>query len=261
MAFHPIDETLIPEDIKTLPRAPRRIMEVLKKGSSLSVSSADKSWSLDYCLSPKEFKASESSKNQLGSVSFERTHLDPDVFDPNAKASGTGEVINLPSSLAFRSIGYKSEPLPGSPNWDMRVPFNHQLGIIPNDGYGRVKGWLDPSEEVIVDFPRLYCAGWVKRGPTGVIASTMQDAFSTADAVAEDWSKNFVSFPNSGTSLGMGYRLGWEGIKDEAKRNGCRRVSWEDWEKIDCVEKSVGRSKGKEREKLTNIADMLAVLD
>jgi len=262
VAFHPIDKSLIPEDLKMLPRAPRRIMELLNKGSSLSVPFADKSWSLDFCLSPTEFKPSKSSKSQLGSIAYEKTRLDPDIFDPTAKALGTGEAIDIPSSLVFRSIGYKSEPLPGSPDLNWRVPFNHRLGIIPNDGYGRVNDPADASEQTKFEFPGLYCAGWVKRGPTGVIASTMQDAFSTADAIAEDWATNFVPFLNSGTVVGTkGSGLGWEGIRDALERNGFRRVSWKDWKRIDAAEKSIGRSKGKEREKFTNIADMLAVLD
>jgi len=252
---------MIPEDIKTLPRAPRRIMEVLKKGSNLSVPLADRSWSLDFCLSPTEFKASKTSRDQLVSMSFEKTRLDPDIFDPTAKAMGTGEVVDIPSSLAFRSIGYKSEPLPGLSGSSFRVPFNHRLGIIPNDGYGRVTNPVHESEEANLEVPGLYCAGWVKRGPTGVIASTMQDAFATADAIAEDWSTKAMPFLNSGRSVGKGSGMGWEGIKDRAEKSGCRRVSWNDWKKIDAVEKSIGKSKGKEREKFTSIVDMLAVLD
>lgn len=32
----------------------------------------------------------------------------------------------------------------------------------------------------------LYCSGWVKRGPTGVIITTMNDSFDTAQSVLED---------------------------------------------------------------------------
>ena len=53
----------------------------------------------------------------------------------------------------------------------------------------------------------------------------------------------------------------WESVKAEAEKRGCRRVSWEDWKKIDSVEKSKGKEQGRERVKFTNIKDMLAVLD
>jgi adrenodoxin-NADP+ reductase len=42
---------------------------------------------------------------------------------------------------------------------------------------------------------------------------------------------------------------------------GFRNVSWQDWQKIDAVERSNGLKIGKEREKFTRIEDMLAVLD
>lgn len=34
--------------------------------------------------------------------------------------------------------------------------------------------------------PGLYCSGWVKRGPTGVIATTMTDSFHTSQTLLQD---------------------------------------------------------------------------
>ena len=256
VAFHPVDTSLIPEDISKLPRPTKRIMEVLKKGSGASVSTAPKSWSLDFCLSPKSFLPSTVSPNQLGSMSFEKTTLDPDPFFLSAKATGTGELVDIPASLAFRSIGYKSEAL--SEFSDLGVPFDSRAGIIPNDHLGRVvndaEDWTDESRAR--HLPGMYCAGWVKRGPTGVIASTMDDAFSTADSIAMDWYGK-VPFLNAEG----GDSMGWDGVKDEAEKRGCRRVSWEDWKKIDGAERSEGQKTGKVREKFTKVEDMLAVLD
>jgi len=182
-------------------------------------------------------------------MSFEKTKLSPDPFDPHTRASGTGEIVDLPSSLAFRSIGYKSEALDGLSELD--ISFNDRAGIIINDELGRV---VNLNTETPI--PGMYCAGWVKRRPTGVIASTMSDAFSTAESITEDWYAH-SQFLNNGKGSG----LGWEGVKDEAKKRGCRRVSWSEWKKIDAAEKSLGQEKGKEREKFTKIEDMLAVLD
>lgn len=255
-AFHSVDDHLIPTDIKTLPRPTRRIMEVLQKGSTVSMSTAPKSWSLDFCQSPTAFNARETSLRQVGSVSFARTTLDPGPFDLNAKAKTTGEVHDIPASLAFRSIGYKSEELPGFS--ELGIPFDDRLGVIPNDHLGRVvnnnEAWSDSGTAKFI--PGMYCAGWVKRGPTGVIASTMDDAFSTAESIRMDW-YGHLPFLNEGKGSG----LGWDGVKEEAEKRGCRRVSWNDWKKIDAVEKAVGQKKGKEREKFTKVKDMLAVLD
>ncbi|KAH8597238.1 hypothetical protein B0O99DRAFT_651082 [Bisporella sp. PMI_857] len=251
VAFHPLDAALIP-DIKRLSRVPRRIMEVLIKGSNAQVGSVEKSWSLDFCLSPTSFNSNLPS-SQLSSISFEKTNLTPDLSDPVAKANGTGEFVHLSSSVAFRSIGYKSEALPGFS--ELGIPFDSRLGIIKNDYLGRV---VETKERKAFKGhrPSLYCAGWVKRGPTGVIASTMADAFSTANAIEEDWTLKSPFFAAT-SSTG----LGWEGIKKEAEGRGCRRVSWQEWQKIDAVEKSKGHAKGKEREKFTRKEDMLAVLD
>lgn len=37
-----------------------------------------------------------------------------------------------------------------------------------------------------VSFLGLYCSGWVKRGPVGVLATTMNDAFETGKIIVED---------------------------------------------------------------------------
>lgn len=263
-AFHPWDTSLVPTDIKSLPRAPRRIMEVLHKGSALDPSNASKSWSLDFCLSPTSFNGDSSSASsaQISSTTFEKTTLQPTAFDPAAKAIGTGETTTLPSDLAFRSIGYKSESLPGFEA--LGIPFDTRRGIIPNDHLGRVvndhESWSD--ERRAEPLPGVYCAGWVKRGPTGVIASTMEDAFATAESIAEDWKggKEFLNGVN-GNGSGQQQREGWDVVKKEAETRGCRRVSWADWKRIDGVERMKGKAKGKEREKFVRIEDMLAVLD
>ncbi|KAG9238868.1 putative NADPH-adrenodoxin reductase Arh1 [Amylocarpus encephaloides] len=256
VGFHPVDTSLIPEDIKTLPRPPRRIMEVLKKGGVTPLGTASKSWSLDFCMSPTSFNPSLVSLDHIGSVTFEKTSLSPGPFDPAAKAVGTGVSVDVGASLAFRSIGYKSEAIPGFDK--IGVPFDTDKGVIPNDHLGRVvddhENWSD--FKTAKHLPGIYCAGWVKKGPTGVIANTMDDAFSTADSIAMDWAAK-SPFLNGSQSTGQG----WDGIKAEAERRNCRRVSWADWKTIDAVEKEKGREAGKEREKFTIIDEMLAVLD
>ncbi|KAF8857936.1 NADPH:adrenodoxin oxidoreductase-like protein [Acephala macrosclerotiorum] len=248
VGFEPIDESLIPYDLKSLPRPSRRIMEVLKKGSTSQ--DLSKKWSLDFRFSPKSFNASTVSPSQLGSMTFESTKLNPDNFDPNARAVGTGGLLDFPASLAFRSIGYKSEALAGFS--ELNIPFDDKSGIIPNDHLGRVVN----EDGLVTPLKGMYCSGWVKRGPTGVIASTMADAFQTADSITEDWYSH-AAFLNPADSKA----LGWEGVKDEVEKKGLRRVSWEDWKKIDAVEKKRGIEKGKKREKFTKVDDMLAVLD
>lgn len=149
------------------------------------------------------------------------------------------------------------------------IPFDERQGIIPNDLYGRI---IAPSKEPETHrpwhVPGMYCAGWVKRGPTGVIASTMNDAFATAEAIARDWEERapFLSGTDDGAAGGIGdterqRKQGWEALKKEAESRGSRRVSWGDWLKIDAAERERGRRRGKEREKFGSVKEMLSVLD
>ncbi|KAJ9666907.1 NADPH-adrenodoxin reductase [Coniosporium apollinis] len=259
VSFEPIPSDLLPPDPKKLPRQQRRIAEILAKGSPTPLSVATKSWAFRFLHAPSAFNPSPSNPSTLSSTTFNLTRFTPDSnpTDRSARVEPTDKSVTLPSALAFRSVGYKSLPLPGLS--DLGVPFDKQLGIIPNDLYGRV---LDPSTGpgalTAGHVPGMYCAGWVKRGPTGVIASTMEDAFTSGDVIVSDW-ENGVPFLKCGGESSTG--LGWEGVRGEAEKRRLRRVSWEEWKRIDEVERERGREKGKEREKFTDVRDMLRVLD
>ncbi|KAK5148767.1 hypothetical protein LTR04_000532 [Oleoguttula sp. CCFEE 6159] len=268
VAFAPIDPALFPADAATLPRQQRRITQVLQKGSSTPSSAALKSWALRFLLSPSAFRASSPSSTQLSSVDFTHTAFAPDSspFDRSASVTAADPALttSLPAALAFRSVGYKSAPLPGLA--DLGVPFDSALGTIPNDGYGRVlSASLGPGGALTAGHvPGCYCAGWVKRGPTGVIASTMEDAFASADVVAADWGAA-VPFLNGSAAdpkrCAEATGLGWEGVKAEAERRRLRRVSWAEWKVIDEWEIEEGRRRGKEREKVRSVEEMLRILD
>jgi adrenodoxin-NADP+ reductase len=250
-----VPPSLLPENLKSLPRPLRRLMEILQKGSSTAVTNAQKSWSLDFLLTPSKFIADTTSMDKLSKMEFHRNeYVDESMkFDPNAKVKMTDEVLEIDSQLCFKSIGYRSEAIPGMS--ELGITFLADKGIIWNDESGRViTKSPDASVTEKLFVPGIYCSGWVKCGPTGVIASTMADAFATADAIVEDWHghKPFLAAQDG---------RGWEGVRVEAEKRGVRRISWADWKKIDSVEKERGRLVGKEREKFTRIADMLAVLD
>lgn len=258
VAFHPVQRGLLPEDLKTLPRASKRLMEVVVKGTpDLTAQSAAKSWSLDNCLSPSHFLGHEDTPTHVASTRFDVTRLS-DPFDPSSRAEATGETTVLPSDIVFRSVGYKSVSLPGFA--EAGIQFDERRGIVTNDGYGRVtrllsdEGAQDASPRQV---PGLYCAGWLKRGPTGVIASTMQDAFTTGDAIANDWlsGASFIRQDSEKSALS-----GWDGVKQEVGSAANLAISWDQWHKIDKAERERGRANGKEREKFTSTADMLAVL-
>ncbi|OQO07213.1 hypothetical protein B0A48_07783 [Cryoendolithus antarcticus] len=268
-------DELIGVERKKLPRQLKRIAELLEKGSKTPPEQAMKMWQLGFMRSPVEFLSSDG--KGLDAIGFERTAYTaepssvleqedtPTLSGPPAalnalRALGvrsTGEKALVHTSLAFRSVGYKSEPLPGFD--ELGIPFDQKRGTIPNDKFGRVLR-PDRSPEVPLSAahsPGMYCAGWVKRGPTGVIASTMDDAFASADTVVMDWEGN-ARFNELG---GEGEKGGWDAVKRAVDARGIRSVSWADWEKIDAEERRQGIGKGKVREKMRSITEMLRFLD
>src|SRR3569833_1160177 len=257
VGLHPFDTTLIPPDLKSLNRAPRRLMEVLLKGSPTPLETASKSWSLDFCLSPKKIISTTDCTPLVSACELERTSLSS-AFEPKAHAEPTGQMEKIPASILFRSIGYKSEPLPGFS--ELRIPFDDRRGTILNDQLGRVVREVRDQGAALTQepYPGLYCSGWVKRGPTGVIASTMADAFATGDAIVQDYGEKapFLNGSEEETE-----KAGWQGVLNESSGAlGARVVTWADWQKIDMAEQERGEKSGRERGKLTSIPSMLDVL-
>ncbi|KAM0247101.1 hypothetical protein ACHAQJ_009979 [Trichoderma viride] len=254
VAFHGVDNSLIPTALDTLPRPAKRLMEVLQKGTPASPSSSPKSWSLDSCLSPKAFIGNKLNPARVGSTEFYVTNLE-DPSNPRSSAALTEDTMTLPSDIAFRSVGYKSVALPGFA--DVGIQFDEKRGIIKNDGLGRATRLpTDPGQSLETQplaLPGVYCAGWVKRGPTGVIASTMRDAFITGDAVVQDWLSGapFLGLSASGTAGG------WEAVNADIGVQSDQVVTWDRWRQIDRAERARGLIKGKERDKFINIGDML----
>ncbi|MBI3303985.1 MAG: FAD-dependent oxidoreductase [Deltaproteobacteria bacterium] len=157
----------------------------------------------------------------------------------NFKAQGTGVYEEISVQLVFRSIGYKGHRLPG-------VPFDERNGIVPNRD-GRV---IDPATNASV--PRVYVAGWIKRGPSGVIGANKPDAAATVQAMLEDAAHDQV--PD-------GLQLDLTAIPALLAHKQVRAVTFADWKRIDQIEIEAGKKRGKPREKLTTIAELLAAVD
>ncbi|KAG8528523.1 uncharacterized protein KY384_007441 [Bacidia gigantensis] len=256
VSFSKIDPSLLPPPENKLPRTPRRMVNLLREGSTTPSDMANRSWSFDFMQSPRRFVGHES-RRELKQVDFEENRFQElsQRFEPSARLGPTTRATtnSITTSIAFRSIGYKSVPIDGMQ--ELSIRFNAVRGIIPNDGYGRILDHPDSStssEGQGDALPGLYCAGWVKRGPAGVIANTMEDAFATAEAIAKDWESAKPFFPGG---------EGWDILSTEVAQRGLRTVSWMDWLKIDEAEKTRGKAAGKEREKFTTISEMLSVLD
>ncbi|KAF8426875.1 NADPH:adrenodoxin oxidoreductase-like protein [Tirmania nivea] len=267
--FHPIPATILPPPFltSTFPRSQKRILEILHRHNTLPSLPvpAKKSWSLNFLLAPTHFHSLPTSPTHLSSIQFQHTLLPspPLAYSPSAPTTFAPSFTTFPAQLAFKSIGYLSLPLPGSLH--LGIPFNPKLGLIPNEN-GRVvipqeTGPEEGFKEIgTIRVPGVYAAGWVKRGPTGVITSTMFDAFETGDAVVEDWVRGaeFMGYEDGREERD---KRGWEAVEEEARGRGVRKVGWEEWRRIEEAERERGRRRGKEREKFGTVEEMLGVLE
>jgi len=97
----------------------------------------------------------------------------------------------------------------------------------------------------------MYTSGWLSRGPNGVIATTMYDAYSTADLILQDRSSSSSSScPPSDPDPGAQATL-----ETLLKEN--QVITWNGWERIDLEERRRGAKLGKPREKMTDLEEMV----
>ena len=151
------------------------------------------------------------------------------------RAVPTGETEVIPCGAVFRSVGYRGVAVPG-------VPFDEELGTMCNRG-GRV---LDAGGEQV---PGLYCAGWIKRGPTGIIGTNKKDAAETVAAILEDAASGALP-RREDVSAGR--------VDAALAERGVDVVSHSGWEAIDAIERARGDEQGRPRVKLLGWDELLA---
>jgi ferredoxin--NADP+ reductase len=154
------------------------------------------------------------------------------------QAQPTEDFEDLPVGLVFRSVGYRGVPLPG-------VPFNESWGVVLNHK-GRV---LDPDSHR--PLPGEYTAGWIKRGPTGVIGTNKPDAAVTVAGMLEDLAAG-VHLTAERPAAADAERM----LRDRQPRY----VSYADWRRLDALEVAGGRALGRPRRKFTRVECMLGAL-
>ncbi len=161
-----------------------------------------------------------------------KNRLDPDGRG-SVRAVATDQTETIPCGIVFRSVGYRGVPLPGT-------PFDETSGTMPNAG-GRV---LDAAGVAI---PGVYAAGWIKRGPTGVIGTNKKDATETVDHLLEDVRAGALP---RGDGQGR--------IEDLLLNRGVEIVKYPAWAAIDTLERARGEKQGRPRVKLCTWDELLA---
>jgi ferredoxin--NADP+ reductase len=180
----------------------------------------------------------------IGTGRVEGLRLERMALDADGRLAGTGEFETVAVQMVLRSVGYQSVPLPG-------VPFDERSYTVPN-AEGRVLG-ADGQP-----LPGEYVAGWLKRGPTGVIGTNKSDAAETVRCLLADLAggpgPDDVPLPRPGL-LRLPEQPG--GLPDDAApawsarfsallaERGIRPVGYRDWLKIESAEKELGAALGR----------------
>jgi len=187
---------------------------------------------LKFLASPKEL---------IGSTSVESVRLEQNKLedqDGYLNSVGTGEMQDLAAGLVMRSVGYRGVPLEG-------VPFYERWGTIPN-----VEGRVTDNDGNVVSGE--YTAGWIKRGPSGVIGTNKADAVESMKKLLEDVSSlSLVSDADADPKA----------IEQVLATKGVRYVRFDDWKHIDALELKKGEEQGRPRVKLCSVEEMLELCE
>jgi len=213
-------------------REAQKNLEILRGIAERGPTGAPRRIHLRFLVSPVEVLEAG---GRVAGLRVERNRLVPGAQGLSAR--GSGELETLPVGLVVRAIGYRSLPLPG-------LPFDERGGIVPNAA-GRV---VDPASGAVLQ--GLYVAGWVKRGPTGLIGSNKPDGAETAAAMLADLAAVRAAVEPAPAA-----------VDATLATRGVRAVDFAGWKRLDQFEVERGRPAGRPRVKLGPIAEMLAALD
>ncbi|WP_328924363.1 FAD-dependent oxidoreductase [Streptomyces sp. NBC_00190] len=205
-----------PEAAAALPAVARRNLEVLRGWAQAGPGDGPRRIALRFYLRPVEVLGGPDGR--VTGVRFERT-----APDGRGGVTGTGVYEDIEAQLVLRSVGYKGVPLAG-------LPFDPAKGTVPHAA-GRVvrAGRASVGE---------YVAGWIKRGPTGVIGTNRPCAKETASSLLQD----------AGALARR--EVPDEDPLDAMRAAGLRPVEWPGWQAIEAAESELGRSLGRRSVKI-----------
>ena len=212
-------------------RSQQRNVKFIQERAAAGDGAGNKRLSCRFLVAPT---ALHGEAGKLAAVTIGHMKLQADDSGtPRPRATGTEERLDV--DLVFKAIGYRGEPVPG-------VPFEDRKGIVPNVD-GRV------VEQVGGDVRAgHYCAGWCKRGPTGLIGTNSLDAKDTVKVMLEDHGAGVVQQPSQGD------------VQDLLTERGVDAVSWQDWQRLDEWERQQGEERGKLRHKLASVEELMGVI-
>ena len=208
--------------------ANKKNFEILKAYSTREDTGKPKKFFIHFLESPAELVG----EGKVQKLIIEKNEL---VGEPGKqKSKGTGVKSEMNCDILFRSVGYRGIAIEG-------VPFHEAWGIFPNK-----EGRITDGDSVV---PGLYTAGWIKRGPSGVVGTNKPDSEETVARLLEDVS-HLTPCEQPDTKA----------VLDLLNQKGVRVVSFDDWQKIDASEIERGQRIGKPREKYISVDEMIVAL-
>ncbi|GMH03307.1 hypothetical protein Nepgr_005146 [Nepenthes gracilis] len=239
-----LHKTLADEEEMKNNRIRRRVNELLCKAArsqSPNLGTGQRELHFVFFRQPDRLLDSEERRGHVSSVRFERTTLK--AMEGKQIAVGNGEFEDIECGLVLKSIGYKSVAVDG-------LPFDPYKGVVPNVS-GRVLHSTKGDQMLLEE--GLYVCGWLKRGPTGIIATNLYCAEETVASITEDLERGQLA------SMSSLPKHGREGLLQLLDSRNVKAVPFTGWEKIDAEEKRRGSLINKPREKIPSWEELLAV--
>jgi ferredoxin--NADP+ reductase len=206
----------------------RRNMEVLRDFAEREPRGKPVTVRLRFLASPVALHGEE----KVESIELVRNRLGEQ--DGRLVAVPTDEHETLECGLVFRSVGYQGVGLP-------ELPFEERRGTIQNE-LGRV---VDTDGRHVA---QSYCAGWIKRGPTGIIGTNKKDATETVTQLLEDVQAGRVVHREEATP---------DAVEALLAERDARAVMYTGWTSIDELERAAGEKLGRPRVKLRSWDELL----
>ncbi len=213
----------------------RKKIEILQSYVDRSGAGKPKTLTLRFLVSPVELY--DDGSGGVKGVKIVRNELYVSE-DGSLRPRHTDRFEDLDVDMVFRSVGYRGVPLAG-------LPFHDRWGIIPNEK-GRVTG-----PETHAPVVGIYVAGWIKRGPSGIIGTNKPDAGETVDCMLEDAASGILLHPPNTDA---------DSVEAYVRRAQPEFVSWDGWKRIQAAEEAKGKTANRPRVKLTTRKEMLAAL-
>jgi ferredoxin--NADP+ reductase len=216
--------------------AARKNVEYLKEASVRTARGVGRRILCRFLVSPVELLGEG---GRLRAIRIEHNRLEADR-NGTPRPRGTGHFQELPVDLVFKAVGYRGIPIAG-------VPFDERKGTIANQD-GRVVGANGAAP-----IAGLYCVGWAKRGPSGLIGTNSADSEATVALLLEDISGATASIEDARARQP-------EAIVELLRARGIDYATFDDWRRLDQDEVARGEAKGKIRDKHVDIASMMEAI-